>query len=213
VEHIKRSRHLIVIAILGGVTLALYFWLVHQAFFFGFITWAEDNLFTYLVVLIFFKTLAIVWPPLPGGLFTLGSVAVIGWKWAFFGQVIGGLLGAGIAFWLGNKYGYGLLSKIFDEQTLEKIRRVKIYNHREFEAIFFLRIFTTSISEAVSYGAGLINIKFHNFILATLCGFVFEIPLFYLAQSVLRGQNLWLSGSMVLVAGLLFYKLKGRYFE
>src|SRR3989338_10950166 len=133
-DHIKNNKHIAVVVGIAILSLLAYFWFIKQTFFQNFVTWSQHYIWVYFIVLVFFKTLAIVWPPLPGGLFTLGSVAVIGWKWAFFGQVIGGLLGAGIAFWLGNKYGYGLLSKIFDEQTLEKIRRVKIYNHREFEA-------------------------------------------------------------------------------
>jgi len=213
VEHVKRSKHLIIVGAIGVGTLIFYFWMVRQPFFASFIAWAGNYLWLYMAILVLFKALAIVWPPIPGGLLTLGSVAVIGWQYAFLGQVLGGLLGGSIAFFLGRKYGLWLLEKFFDWTVIEKVQKVKIYNHREFEAIFFLRIFTTAVSEAVSYGSGLIKIKFRNFFLATLCGFVFELPLFYLAESILRGQNFWLSGSMVLVAGLLFYKLKGRYFE
>ncbi|HEY4518073.1 MAG TPA: VTT domain-containing protein, partial [Candidatus Paceibacterota bacterium] len=167
----------------------------------------------YFLVMVFFKALAIVWPPLPGGLFTFGSIVVIGWQYAFLGQVVGGLLGGSVAYFLGRKYGFSMLAMFFDESVIERIKKIKIYKHREFEALFFLRIFTTTISEAISYGSGLIGIGYRNFFFATLCGFVFELPIFYLAQSILQGQNLWLSGALFLVAGLLFYKLKGRYFE
>src|SRR3989344_5731543 len=213
-EHIKNHKHLgIVLAIAIG-SLALYFWLVKQSFFGSFVSWSQQWIWFYFIVLVFFKALAIVWPPLPGGLFTLGSVAVIGWQWAFAGQVVGGLLGGSIAHLLGKKYGYWLLNKLFDEATLERVRKIKIYKHREFEAIFFLRLFTTAISEAISYGSGLVGIHFRNFFLATLLAFTFELPLFYLASSILHGgANFFLSGALVLVAGLLFYKLKGRYFE
>src|SRR3989344_1180100 len=209
-EHIKKNKHLVLVAVLVVGTLGLYFWLVKQPFFDGFVAWSQHYLWLYFIVLVFFKTLAIVWPPLPGGLFTLGSVAVIGWQYAFLGQVVGGLIGGSIAYFLGRKYGFVMLGIIFDEATLERIKKIKIYKHREFEALFFLRIFTTTISEAISYGSGLIGIGFRNFFFATLCGFVFELPIFYLAQSILQGQNLWLSGALFLVAGLLFYKLQGR---
>ncbi|HEY4493560.1 MAG TPA: VTT domain-containing protein [Candidatus Paceibacterota bacterium] len=212
-DHIKNNKHIAVVVGIAILSLLAYFWFIKQTFFQNFVTWSQHYIWVYFIVLVFFKTLAIVWPPLPGGLFTLGSVAVIGWQWAFAGQVVGGLIGGSIAFFLGRKYGFWLLSKLFDDVTIEKIKKVKIYKHREFEAIFFLRIFTTTISEAISYGAGLVGIHFRNFILATLLGFVFELPLFYLASSVLRGENLFVSAAMVLVAGLLFYKLKGRYFE
>jgi len=212
-EHIKNNKHLWTVVTAGLVTLVLYFWFIRQPFFSGFIVWAGRWIWLYFIILVFFKTLAIVWPPLPGGLFTLGSVAIIGWKWAFAGQVVGGLIGGSIAYFLGRKYGYWLLDKLFDDTTINRIKKIKIYKHREFEAIFFLRIFTTTISEAISYGSGLIGIHFRNFFLATLLGFVFEIPLFYLASSVLRGKNFLLSGSLILMAAFIFYKLKGRYFE
>ncbi|MEK7535456.1 MAG: hypothetical protein AAB590_00350, partial [Patescibacteria group bacterium] len=146
-EHIKNNKHIVVVVAVAVLSLLAYFWFIKQTFFQNFISWSQHYIWVYFIVLVFFKTLAIVWPPLPGGLFTLGSVAVIGWKWAFAGQVVGGLIGGTIAFFLGRKYGYWLLSKLFDDVTIEKIKKVKIYKHREFEAIFFLRIFTTTISE------------------------------------------------------------------
>jgi len=212
-EHIKNSRNLIIVGSIGVLSLVAYFWMVRQEFFANFVTWAGDYLLIYLCFLIFFKAIAIVWPPIPGGLLTLGSVAVIGWKLAFLAQVLGGLLGGSIAYFLGRKYGLWLLQKFFDQVVIDKVQKIKIHGHREFEAIFLLRMFTTTISEAISYGAGLIGIKFRNFFFATLCGFVFEVPFFLLAQSILNGKNLWLSGGLVLAGGLLFYKLKGRYFE
>ena len=212
-EHIKISKHTVLIVLAAVATVIFYFWFVKQPFFGAFVAWSGRWLWLYVIVLVFFKALAIVWPPIPGGLLTLGSVAVIGWKWAFFGQVLGGLLGGSIAYFLGRKYGYWLLSKFFDETIIEKIKNVKIYKHREFEAIFFLRIFTTAISEAISYGSGLVGIHFRTFFVATLCGFVIELPIFYLASTILHGGNWFITGPLVLVAGFLFYKLQGRYFE
>lgn len=212
-EHIKNSRNLIIVGGIGVLSILTYFWMVRQSFFGNFVDWVGDYILLYFLFLVFFKALAIVWPPIPGGLLTLGSVAVIGWQYAFLAQVIGGLLGGSIAFFLGRKYGLWILEKLFDQAVIEKVQKFKIFDHREFEAIFMLRIFTGAISEAISYGSGLIGIKYRNFILATLCAFVFEIPFFLLAQSILNGKNLWLSGALVLVGGFLFYKLKGRYFE
>ncbi len=213
-EHIKKSKHLVAVFVIATATLVFYFWLVKQPYFADFILWAQRYLVLYFCILVFFKALAIVWPPLPGGLFTLASVAVVGWKVAFAGQVVGGLLGGSIAYFLGKKYGYWLLEIFFDEVVIDKVKKIKIYNHREFEAIFFLRLFTTTISEAISYGSGLIGIKFRSFFLATMFAFVFEMPLFYLASSILNGgNNFWLSGIIVLIFGGAFYLLKGRYFE
>ena len=213
-HHIKNSKHFIIIVAIGIATLAFYFWLIHQDFFANFVSWSQHYILLYFTILVFFKALAIVWPPLPGGLFTLGSVAIIGWVWAFAGEVVGGLLGGSIAYFLGRKYGYTLLGKIFDDSTINRVKKIKIYKHREFEALFFLRAFTTTISEAISYGSGLIGVQFRNFFFATLFAFIFELPFFYVASSILHGgSGLFISGPLVLFAALLFYKLKGRYFE
>src|SRR3989344_6755455 len=124
-DHIKNNKHIAVVVGIAILSLLAYFWFIKQAFFQNFVAWSQHYIWVYLIVLVFFKALAIVWPPLPGGLFTLGSVAVIGWQWAFAGQVVGGLLGGSIAHLLGKKYGYWLLNKLFDEATLERVRKIK----------------------------------------------------------------------------------------
>ncbi len=212
-KNLKKNKHLVLVITMMAATIILYFWLIRQPFFNSFIAWSQDYFWLYFTILVFIKIVAIVWPPLPGGLFTFGSVIVIGWLPAFAAQVLGGMIGASMAYFLGYKYGLKLLSKIFDQQTIEKIQKIKIYKHREFEAIFFLRFFTGTISEAISYCSGLTGVAFRNFFLATLCGFIFEMPLFYLAGSALYGGNFWLFGPIFLLATFIFYKFKGRYFE
>lgn len=196
-----------------AVSLVGYIWVTRQDFFQDFIGWAQQNLLLYFFVLALIKMIGIVWPPIPGGLFTLGSVPVIGWFNAYLAEVIGGLAGATIAHHLGNKYGYKFLRKLFDDSVIERIKKIKIAKNKEIEAIFILRLFTGSISEAVSYGAGLLNIKYRNFILGTIIGYLFLMPIFYVADSLFDGKKIVMNAAIVLTLGFLFYKLRGRYFE
>src|SRR3989344_5788520 len=88
-EHIKISKHTVLIVLAAVATVIFYFWFVKQPFFGAFVAWSGRWLWLYVIVLVFFKALAIVWPPIPGGLLTLCSGA--GWFVGWFDCV---LLGA-----------------------------------------------------------------------------------------------------------------------
>lgn len=212
-DNFKNNYNLIIISIVMLASFGGYLWFIRQGVFQDFISWAQQNLILYFIILASIKMIGIVWPPIPGGLFTIGSVPVIGWQNAYLAEVIGGLAGATIAHHLGGKYGYKFLKKLFDEPVIERIKKVKIAKNKEVEAIFILRLFTGSISEAVSYGAGLLGVKYRNFIFGTIIAYIFLIPIFYLANNIFSGKNILLNGALVLTLGFLFYKLRGRYFE
>lgn len=210
---VKNNRHLILFVLVLAATFSGYIWMLKQPFFQGFIEWSQQNFILYFFVLILIKTVAIVWPPIPGGLLTLGSIPMIGWFNAYLADLIGGLTGSSIAYYLGKRYGHSFLRKIFDEKTIVKINKIKIVKNKELEAIFLVRLFTGIISEAISYGSGLLGIKYRNFLLGTFLASLMFMPFFYLASGILSGKNILLNGIIVLIVGTLFYKLKGRYFE
>lgn len=210
---IKNNRNLVLFASVAVITFAGYIWLFKQPFFQGFIEWAQQNFILYISILVLVKVVSIVWPPLPGTIFTLGSIPVLGWFQAYVADMAGGLTGASLAYYLGRKYGHSFLKKIFDEKTIAKIYRIKIVKNKELEAIFFIRLFTGLVSEAISYGSGLTGIKYRNFFLATLLVYLLFMPLFYFAGSIFSGENILPYAIVILAMGALFYKLRGRYFE
>lgn len=209
---IKNYSNLFILLLFAAATIAGYMWLIGQPVFEVFVSWVQENFVLYFILLVCVKMIGIVWPPLPGGLFTLGSIPVIGWFPAFLAEAIGGLSGASIAYYLGKKYGYKFLRKIFNESVLSHIQHIKINKKREFEAIFFLRLFTSVVTEAVSYGSGLLGIKYRNFFFAT-CGSILTIlPIFYFARELFSGRRLIFSIPLATLA-LVFWKMRGRYFE
>lgn len=210
---IKNNKNFVLFISVAVITFTGYVWLLKQPFFQGFIEWAQQNFILYISILVLAKVLSIVWPPLPGTLLTLGSIPVIGWLHAYLADMVGGLAGASLAYYLGRKYGRSFLKKIFDEKTIAKIYRIKIVKNKELEAIFFIRLFTGLVSEAISYGSGLLGIKYRNFFLATVLVYLLFVPLFYLAGDIFRGKNIVPYAIVILGIGTLFYKLRGRYFE
>lgn len=210
---VLQNKNLILLVGLALISLVGYLWLIQQPFFETFIEWAQRNLFLYIGILVLLKILAVVWPPLPGSIFTIGSIPVIGWFTAALVNIIGGVVGASIAFYLGKKYGYLFLGKIVDENVLQKIRDFRVVKEKEFEAIFVLRLFTGIVSEVISYGAGVMNIRYRNFLIPTVLVSLLDLPLFYLTGSLFDGRNVFFNIMLLSVFGFVFWKLKGRYFE
>jgi len=209
----KTNRNLIIFGTVFIGSVVGYIWMINQPFFDTFIEWAQQNFILYFTILVMLKIIAIVWPPLPGGLLTLGSIPVIGWFNAYLADLIGGLIGASIAYYLGSKYGHNFLKKLFDDKVIDKIYKVKIVKNKEYEAILLLRLFSSAISEAISYGSGLLKIRFKNFFLATLTAAFLYMPFYYLADGIFNGKNVVINAVLILSIGAVLYKLRGRYFE
>ncbi|MHA2298910.1 MAG: TVP38/TMEM64 family protein [Candidatus Hodarchaeales archaeon] len=82
----------------------------------------------------------------------------------------GSLLGGTVAYYIGKKGGYTLLSKLVDEKELEIV-------HSQLEkwgiwAILLTRLIPFIPFDVISYGAGTIDMKFKDFIIPTFIGLV-----------------------------------------
>lgn len=209
----KKNKNLILLILLAAASLAAYIWFMRQPVFEDVVTWAQQNFLLYFGTLVLVKIVAIVWPPLPGGFLTLASIPIIGWFPAFLAETIGSLSGASVAYFLGRRYGYAFLRKILDEKFIAKIQNIKMTGKRELEAIFFLRLFTGLVSEAISYGSGVIGVKYRNFFLGTLAVEIVFMPTFYFFNEILAGRNLAIYVPSALILVLVFWRMRGRYFE
>lgn len=176
--------------------------------------WTRQNIITFYVFLLISKILAIVWPPLPGSLFTLGSIPFIGWPAALAVEIVGGLTGASITYYLGKWYGYPFLKRIFSEDIVAKIKQIKIRKDREIESIFVARVAGAgNLMEIVCYGAGVLNVRFSRFLIASFMANLLALPIFYIGGNVLKGGNILLGLAFGAVTLFIFWKIKGRYVE
>lgn len=195
--------------------MAAYLWFINHESFHTLQTWSAQNPLSFATLLTSIKIIGIIWPPLPGGLLTIGAIPVIGWHNAYFIDLIGSIIGSSLAYYIGKRYGYNLLSKLFDDSIINKIKNIKVKKTREIEATFTLRLIGgNTVMEAVCYGAGLLNIKYKNFLIGSIGSHVLlGIPTFYFAGNFLRARNLALNGVLALITVYLVWKIKGRYFE
>ncbi len=197
------------------VSVAAYLWFITTPSFALFETWVQGNVVLFYVFLVLTKTLGVVWPPLPGNLFTLASIPFLGWFTAYTADFVGSMLGSSLAYFLGKKYGYTFINKIFSADMEKKIKSINVKQNREIESVFVLRMLGGgTIMEAVCYGAGLLNIKYKNFLIGSVLSHIlFGVPLFLLTNQLFSTKNIVMTGIWIIVPIFILWKIKGRYFE
>jgi uncharacterized membrane protein YdjX (TVP38/TMEM64 family) len=212
---IKKYKNTFILILVFLIATGAYFLFIQTPYFKTVEIWARANIFFYVSFLVVMKIVGIIIPPIPGGLFTLASIPIIGWQYAFVGDFVGSTIGSSIAFFIGKKYGYSLINSLFDAKTVEKFKKIKIKKNKEIEAIFMLRVLMGStIAEIVCYGAGIIGVTFKNFFIGSiLYGLILGLPLYFLAQNLFDSKNALFSLILFALSILFIWKFKGRYFE
>ncbi len=191
-----------------------YWWFLGTPYFQGFLIWSQRYWILLIVILILMKIVSIVYAPLSGGVVMLGMIPVLGWPLAYFVDYVGSMLGGSAAFFLGKKYGQKFVGKLFGPSLADKVGKIKINHSREFEVIFLMRLLGSSLSDFICYGAGIVNVKYKNFISASILSHpIIGIPTFYLSSQALTGKMTWMSGILLILALAILYKARGRYLD
>lgn len=109
--------------LVAAFSVAGYTWLIQQPFQ-SQIAWvAQTHLLLMFVILVLIKILGLVWPPLPGGIFTITAIPFIGWPLAYFSDLLGTIIGAALCYVIAKRWGSSLLSKLFDLEQSIKLTR------------------------------------------------------------------------------------------
>ena len=74
IKQIKRYHHIIWLILGFVITAGAYYWFIKSIYFVDFLAWTEQHTILYFSVLVLIKIIAIVWPPLPGGIFTISAI-------------------------------------------------------------------------------------------------------------------------------------------
>ncbi|MBU2634623.1 MAG: VTT domain-containing protein [Nanoarchaeota archaeon] len=130
------------------------------------------NSFGGLSMLIFVAIVIIevVIAPIPGMIFNVAGGITFG---PFLGAVlsiIGNVIGATICYFLARNLGGHYIEKLIDEKRLRFFYK---YTHKHgYWVLFLLRLNPVTSSDIFSYFAGLINMKYRDFILGTTLGLI-----------------------------------------
>lgn len=211
----KTYLYSVVLVLIFLATIIAFYWFSKSPYFLRVDTWIKANVVTYVIFLFLYKTVGVLFPPIPGGLVTLASIPFLGWINAYLIDFFGSFCGGIIAYYLAKKYGHPFLLKIFGEDIARKIENIKVKKNREIEAVFTYRLaLGSTILEAVYYGAGFLKIGFRNFLIGSIISHTLVgVPTFFLASNILNGENIILT-VLITIVGIVFVVFtKGRYFE
>jgi len=111
----------------------------------------------------------------PDSILAIASGLVFGFYKGYIYTTIGALIGGSLAFFIARYLGYDLVKKISNEK-LSNLD--KLINENGFYIIFLLRLIPLFPFDVISYGAGLTNVKYKHFLLATLFGTIPGIAVF-----------------------------------
>jgi uncharacterized membrane protein YdjX (TVP38/TMEM64 family) len=134
------------------------------------------------LILIFWKAIGVVIPPIPSGVLSLALIPVIGWFPSFLYSTIGALLGAVIAFYLARLFREPLVKRFVPLQDLQQWEG-KMTGNREFWTFTLIRLTTGPIMEYISYIAGLSKLGFGKYFIATLLSLLPSILVFYVGEA------------------------------
>jgi len=170
----------------------------------------QANFAFFAVFLLFIKIIGIVWPPIPGGVVTLGAVTVLGWQWAFFIDLVGNTIGSLIAYYIARKYGVKVLVRLFGERMADRVSKIKLNRKHEFEATFLFCLAVGLVMiEVSSYAVGLLKVHPVRFLIANvLAHIVRNFPIFFFFDTALgRGNGL---GGIVMIVVLILVVIVGK---
>lgn len=173
------------------------------------------NLALFLVAVTLAKAASIVYPPLPGVVFTITAIPLVGWEFAYLIDMIGSLIGAATSYFLGQKYGTSILHRVLGNALTNKITKIKLKPINQIEAAIMLRLAAGGLlSDGLAWGASIIGFRFKPFIFGYAISHVLTTaPVFYALGASLSLHSWALFLAVAGLSWLVIFKFKGRYFE
>ncbi|OGJ20482.1 MAG: hypothetical protein A3J60_02105 [Candidatus Pacebacteria bacterium RIFCSPHIGHO2_02_FULL_46_9] len=179
------------------------------------ITLLQDHYILYVPAIFLGKILGLIIPIIPGGIFTLSAVPVIGWLPAYSIDLAGSVVAANIAYSISGRYGIRVVKKLFGQKITDKLSSIRVRPNRTVETACILRLAGVSLlSDALIWCAPLLKLPRWRFLLGYhLAHLVTTAPLFFLTERAISVNQAGYLLPIALSALILLFFLKGRYFE
>ena len=209
------SKEFIIFITVGVIVLGAFTYFLNSTYFAAFYAWAQYNIILFTILIFIIRVLSIIYPPMTGGIVTLGAIPIIGWENAFIIDFAGTTFGGAVNYYVGRNYGIKVISKIVGEDAVANIQKLKFKAGREIEGIIVARIFFGLIMlEFIHYAAGILKVDFWKYMIALIFShFMLGIPLFYLVSKFIDFKDYWYALLPLLIILPVLYKYRHRYFE
>lgn len=182
---------------------------------FDLISLLQANLMLYIPAVFIAKISGIVLPIIPGGLFTITAIPVVGWKMAYLIDLSGSLVASNIAYTLSAKYGESLISKLFGQRILEKVQKIKVRTSRSVETAFVLRLAGSGLAaDAIIWSAPLLKVPRVQFLIGYhLAHIITMLPIFYLTGQALSFNQAYIAIPTLILSMILLFIFRKSFFE
>ncbi|MEK7521717.1 MAG: VTT domain-containing protein [Patescibacteria group bacterium] len=170
---------------------------------------AQKYPFVAPVVIVLWRTLSTVVPPIPGGVISLALLPILGWFQSFIFASIGVLTGTSIAFLLARKYRHKVARKFVPIKQLQEWEG-RFNEKTKFFAFLGLRLLTAPVFDFVSYVAGLSKISFKTFFFANALALLPDALFFYVGEELYK-RSAFIAVFAILGALMLFYSIKSHH--
>lgn len=121
------------------------------------------------LIFILVRAIPVVIAPVPGVAFDFVGVTVFGWKFGLLLALIGGHLGASIAFFVARYFREPVVRYVVPLQKLHELE-TRYSERQKFWTLVAVRFITSPFFDYVSYAAGLTRMSFLTFLLSTFIG-------------------------------------------
>ncbi len=169
---------------------------------------AKNNSLLAPLILIAWRILAIVIPPIPGSMLSYALLPVFGWWESFIYSAIGVLIGTSTAFWLARRFRERLVGRFLPLRRVHELQG-RMSSKTEFLVFLGFMLVTSPISDFMSYVAGLSKISFLKFISAVAISILPNIFIYYVGEAAFRA-NIYLGTALLLSYAIIFYFLKKK---
>lgn len=159
------------------------------------------------ILFILVRTVPIVIAPIPGILVDAIGIFVFGWAKGFMLAMVGIMLGAMAAFWIGRYFREPLVRRF---ASLRKVHEWedKYSERQKFWALVFMRITTSPLFDYVSYAAGLSKISAAKFFFSTFIGTLPLVFGFYYFGGLFFSKGLYTTVALFSILSVLWILFK-----
>jgi uncharacterized membrane protein YdjX (TVP38/TMEM64 family) len=199
--------------ILAYSTIALFFWLPpYQEQITQF---TIDNPVLAPLIIIVWRFIGVVIPPIPAGIIAFTLIPILGWFWVFLYSSIGLLSGAIVSFLLARRFREPLVKRFVPLQELNAWEG-KLSSSTELWGFVLIRMTTGPVMDFISYLAGLTKLSFGKFVFATTLALIPSALGYYVGETAynrLATESPWISVGFLLALGLLYFAYKDKIKE
>lgn len=160
------------------------------------------------LIFVLFRALAIVIPPIPGGIVDFVGLAAFGWLKGLILAEAGLMLGAMAAFYLARRFREPVVKKFVPLEKLDKWE-ASLSENQKFWGLVLLRLPTNALFDYISYAAGLTKIGAFKFFLSSLIGNLPGLFIFYYFGGLIYNEGVYFFLAFalaLLIAGSVFSK-------